>query len=82
MKKLLTTSAIVLVFCSYSFAQNPVVEKALKDRHRKENEAKADKVVADSTKKTIQVTPKVSSSSSRKKCCSKSCCSNDKKKSS
>jgi len=81
MKKLIPAVAMALfAFSSYSFAQNPVIEKAIKDPQRKEKEAKADKVVADSTRKTVQMT--IPGSSQKKKCCTKSCCSNSKKKSS
>jgi hypothetical protein len=50
MKKIVITSAIAFFGFLHSFAQNPVIEKAIKDPNRKTNEAKADKTIADSTR--------------------------------
>lgn len=53
MKKLIV-SCLILLGCSiHSFAQNPVVEKAIKDPKRKAAEAKADVFVADSARQSI-----------------------------
>lgn len=82
MKKLILAGGLLFSFSFFADAQqSPPVQKAIKDQNRKANEAKADKVVSDSTKKQINTPATPGSTQKKKSCCTKNCCSNKKKSS-
>jgi len=82
MKKLIFACSLLFTFFGFAQAQqSPAVQKAIKDPNRKANEAKADKMVSDSSKKQVQANPVYQKNFSNKKKCN-NCSSNSKKKSS
>lgn len=77
MKKILAMAAVVFVAFAANAQQSPA-QKAISNPSRKQQEAKAEKVLADSTRRHV-IPPAKTPASTKKKCTKASCC---KKKSS